>query len=154
MWNKEEGLLLFLKEWSEQMRQKPGNLNKNVLDRFDSLKQEITPFYFNHQSFDSQWGPYLWFNDIVTEFKNILVGYDTKEMKGIMTGRSSYYTSCDISACASVTSLVSMENLVPQKYYDIKNAIEYNISLCLKLAKCHETQMRVSMKIYKIDENH
>ena len=104
------------------MRQNPGNLKKYMLDQIDSIKQEITPFYFNHESFDSPNGPEMWFDDITWEYKNILVGYDTKEMKAIMTGRSSYEIEIDWLH-PSVTSYVSVEKLVPQKYHNIENAI-------------------------------
>ena len=134
------------------MRKKPGNLNKYVLEQINSMKEEITPFYFNHKSFEQ---PYQWFDDIRSELKNILVGYDTKEMKAIMTGRTTFDMSCQnlMSKCGSVTSFVSMDKIWPQKYDDIKKAIGYNTTLCLKLATCHQSQMRVSMKMCKIDKN-
>ena len=155
MWS--SSLLFFLKEWSEEKHQNPGNLKKYMLEQIDSIKQEITPFYFNHESFDSPHGPEMWFDDITLEYKNILVGYDTKEMKAIMTGRSSFEIEteswCDLCH-ASVTSFIAMDKVVPQKYYNIENAIGQNTTLCLKLAKCHHAQMKVSMIISKIDRKH
>ena len=78
-----------MEKWTEVMQKNNENLNAHIAKAIDGLKKDIAPYYFYHESSDSQYGPYYWFENITLAYKNILAGNYMQETRSMLTGLSS-----------------------------------------------------------------
>ena len=66
MWDPEyNGLLGLMEAWSQKMQKNPENSNSFIATEIDGLKRDIAQFYFDHESSDSPYGPYYWFENFI-----------------------------------------------------------------------------------------
>ena len=98
-----------MEAWSEVMQKNPENLNALIATEIDGLKRDIAPYYFDHESSDSQYGPYYWFENITLAYKNILAGNDMQETRSMLTGLS--------SSMEDVTDFGEVQKSQPQENY-------------------------------------
>ena len=135
------------------MLEKPENLNSFVAKRIDKMKKAITPIYFDHESSESQDGPYSWFEDVTLAYKNILAGNDMQKTRSILTGLSTSIE--DVSDSGGVTtSVIEVKKLRPQKYRDFDSAMQnLNYTSCFNLAICHQIRMKVCRQMTEKNDN-
>ena len=135
------------------MLEQPENINAHVAKRIDEMKRLITPFYFDHESSDSQLGPYSWFEDVKLAYENILAGNDMQKTRSLLTGLST--SMKDVTDFGGVTTnVIEVKELRPQKYRDLDSAMHYlNYTSCFNLAICHQIRMKVCMQMTEKNDN-